>query len=165
MPLIGRYDDLSSKHPLNRLHIPGKYGEPFDTGLIITERSLRFYQEFYNELAILDVDYHKGVFFKENKYGIIIEKGGLDYGFLEEFAISVLNLKKDKKFDYIKKYNIGEFYADLDSFSDEEVKSIYFIHEHVYDDKPMDYLLRLKYKKRKMKLGFSAEEILLDNCD
>ena len=149
---VGRYDEMSAKHNTNKLTFPSKYGQPWDTGFIITERKTNFFTKFYEKLKQLTLEYETGTF--ENKYNLHIKEHdndvGVDYGAIEEFAISVMNTDDKVKLKEINKYNLGEFYAPIDSYSDEEVDNIYFFHEHIPYTEPEYNKIktRIDYKKR-----------------
>jgi hypothetical protein len=149
---VGRYDEMSAKHNTNKLTFPSKYGQPWDTGFIITERKTKFFTKFYEKLKQLTLEYETGVF--EEKYNLHIKQHdndfGVDYGAIEEFAISVMNTDDKEKLKEINKYNLGEFYAPIDIYSDEEVDNIYFFHEHIpYTEPDYDKIrTRIDYKKR-----------------
>lgn len=167
LPLVGRYDDDSVKHHANQLNFPRHYGNPFDTGLVISSKKDFFYSTFFKTLKQLTAEYGLGVFDKPNKYGLEIGRGKLDYGVLEEFAISLLNLERPGWIKSITKYNIGEFYSNIDNYIGREVKDIYFIHEHIPINEAghNPHLMRLKYKRKMLELGVPNEQICLDNSD
>lgn len=149
---VGRYDEMSAKHNTNKLTFPSKYGQPWDTGFIITERKTNFFTKFYEKLKQLTLEYETGTF--ENKYNLHIKEHdndvGVDYGAIEEFAISVMNTDDKVKLKEINKYNLGEFYAPIDIYSDEEVDNIYFFHEHIPYTEPEYNKIktRIDYRKR-----------------
>lgn len=152
IPLVGRYDDDSAKHDTNKLIFPARYGRPWDTGLIISHRESGFYAAFYDKLKQLTAEYEAGIF--EDKYGLRVKRQdddiGVDYGAIEEFAISVMHTDDKVPLREITKYNLGEFYVPIDSYTDDEVPGIYFFHEHIpcselgYDKTRT----RINYKKR-----------------
>jgi hypothetical protein len=149
---VGRYDEMSAKHNTNKLTFPNRYGQPWDTGFIITERKTNFFTKFYEKLKQLTLEYETGIF--ENKYNLHIKEHdndvGVDYGAIEEFAISVMNTDDKVKLKEINKYNLGEFYAPIDIYSDEEVDNIYFFHEHIPYTEPEYNKIktRIDYRKR-----------------
>lgn len=158
--LVGRYDDLSAKHNANKLTFPDRYGQPWDTGLVITKRVAKFYTQFYETLKQITHEYDTGVF--ENKYGLHIKQHdddcGVDYGAIEEFAVSVMYTDMGVPLTPITKYNLGEFYAPIDIYTDDEVKQIYFFHEHIPCTEPgYDRLrTRVAYAKRMIQIECSA---------
>lgn len=167
LPLVGRYDEKSSKHKTNKLLFPEIYGPPFDTGLVISRKEDKFYNIFYDVLKKLTLEYQNGLFDDKEKYGFSVGPNGLDYGVIEEFAISILNVERPDYIKSIAKYNLGEFYVGIEEYTDQELESIYFFHEHLpckeagYDGNRM----RLKYTQRMLKNGVSSKEIRLDSCD
>jgi hypothetical protein len=156
---VGRYDEMSAKHNTNKLTFPSKYGQPWDTGFIISKRETKFFTNFYEKLKQLTLEYESGIF--ESKYNLHIkehdEDFGVDYGAIEEFAISVMNTDDKVKLKEINKYNLGEFYAPIEIYSDEEVENIYFFHEHIpYTEPGYDKIkTRIDYKKRVNKIESS----------
>jgi len=153
---VGRYDELSAKHNTNKLTFPEKYGQPWDTGFIITERKTKFFTKFYDKLKQLTLEYESKIF--EHKYNLHIKEHdndfGVDYGAIEEFAISVMYTDDKIKLKEINKYNLGEFYAPIEIYNDEEVDNIYFFHEHIpYTEPEYDKVrTRIDYKKRMSKI-------------
>lgn len=131
--IVGRYDELSAKHNTNKLTFPNKYGQPWDTGLVITHKKTLFFSTFYDKLKQITQEYEDGVF--ESLYGLKIKEHcddeGVDYGAIEEFAVSILYTDDKFKLDPIFKYNLGEFYAPISIYTNEEVDNIYFFHEHI----------------------------------
>lgn len=167
LPLVGRYDEKSAKHQTNKLDFPEKYGRPFDTGLVISQKESKFYSKFYEILKKLTAEYEDGYFANKDKYGFSVGPDSLDYGVIEEFAISLLNTENPTFIRAISKYNLGEFYVDVDDYSDEELDNILFFHEHL-PNKEVGYdgnRMRLKYTKRMLAKGVKHKEIRLDNCD
>jgi hypothetical protein len=150
--IVGRYDELSAKHNTNKLTFPSQYGQPWDTGLVITPRAAGFYTRFYETLKQLTAEYESGVF--EDKHGLHIKQHdgdiGVDYGAIEEFAVSVMYTDLGVPLKEITKYNLGEFYAPVDIYTDSEIANIYFFHEHIpYTEPGYDKLrTRLAYRKR-----------------
>ncbi len=149
--LIGRYDDISKKHNLNAFNFPEHYGNPFDTGFIISNSSDYFYYEFYETLFNLTAFYksHPKMFYDTYKIRLYPDfEDGMDFGVLEEFAISVLQFKMEIKSVY--NYNIGEFYKELKHYTDDEIPNILFSHFHFVENKiPIDYVrTKIEYHKR-----------------
>jgi hypothetical protein len=150
--IVGRYDELSAKHNTNKLTFPPKYGQPWDTGLVITHRTTKFFDRFYQKLKQITSEYESGEF--EQKYNLHIkqhdEDHGVDYGAIEEFAVSIMYTDDGANLTEMTKYNLGEFYAPIDIYTDEEVDNIYFFHEHIpYTEPGYDKIrTRLDYMKR-----------------
>jgi|APSaa5957512535_1039671.scaffolds.fasta_scaffold11702_6 hypothetical protein len=143
---VGRYDPLSAKHNTNKLTFPERYGQPWDTGLVITHRATGFFGKFYNKLKQITSEFEDGTF--ESLYGLHIKEHdndhGVDYGAIEEFAVSIMYTDEDAKLIPQFKYNLGEFYAPIDIYTDEEVQEIYFFHEHI----PLQEIGYDKFKTR-----------------
>ena len=70
--------------------------------------------------------------------------------FLEEYVIDKAYNEKQFPIDPIKRYQVGEGYASVKTFTDDELKSVYFWHEHILYEK--DYYdkirERLEFTKR-----------------
>ena len=158
---VGRYDEMSAKHNTNKLTFPAKYGQPWDTGLVITRRETKFYTKFYETLKQITAEHEDGTF--EQKYGLHIKQHdddvGVDYGAIEEFAVSVMHTDLGVRLKEINKYNLGEFYAPIDIYTDDEVARIYFFHEHIpYTEPGYDKMrTRLSYKKRVIQIERSTD--------
>ena len=147
--LIGRYDDDSKKHNLNNMNFPEFYGNAFDTGLIICDSNLKFYELYFNTLQNITRDYNNYIMFK-NKYMITIneyDEDGMDYGVLEEFAINYIEFKNWAYISYITDYNIGEFYKTSDDYND--LSNIYFLHYHFINNHIPIELVKEKIKINK----------------
>lgn len=138
--IIGQYDINSMKD--QRTSYPGIL--PFDTGFMISNKKTKFYSKWY-ELCFSDV------VLKSVEWTNIQKVLG-DY-YLEEFVVDYMNYNHIMPITPIQKYQFGEGYASVDSFSDDEIDDIYFCHEHMYIDKkfPWGYnsvAEHIKYLKR-----------------
>lgn len=167
LPLVGRYDEDSAKHAANKLNFSKKYGNPFDTGFVISNRTDFLYKIFYEELKLLTSEFQGGAFEDSCRYGFKIGKGSSDYGVLEEFAMNLVNEKYPGLIKELVKYNLGEFYVGVDQYSDDEIDNIYFFHEHIPNTEPGydGSRARLNYVKRLISNGVPHSKIRLDNCD
>lgn len=141
--LVGQYDDISS---LEQRRIGSDWDNPLDTGFIISRRTSRFYKFFYENLISLAKtrgdDRWKELCSDQPIY------------FLEEYVIDKAYNEKQFSIAPIKKYQVGEGYAPVKTFSDEELMNVYFWHEHIlyekgYYDKIRE---RLEFTKRMAKL-------------
>lgn len=138
--IIGQYDKDSLKDQRNNFNNV----LPFDTGFMITHRDNNFYHNWYNYCNSDEV-------LKSNKWNEIQKIMG-DY-YLEEFAVDYMYSLNKFKIKPIQKYQFGEGYASIDTFSDEQLKRLYFRHEHIYKNNkfPWGYdsvRERLKYINR-----------------
>lgn len=137
--LVGQYDDESAKE---QRKIGTDWDNPLDTGFIISRRESRFYKFFYENLMKLAKT--KGdQRWKDNC-------ADQPMYFLEEYVIDKAYNEKQFPIDPIKRYQVGEGYASVKTFSDDELKSVYFWHEHILYEK--DYYdkirERLEFTKR-----------------
>lgn len=138
--IIGQYDIDSMKDQRT------SYQEalPFDTGFMIVDKANRFYQKWYELCFSNEVLNCKEWHDIRNVLG--------DY-YLEEFAVDYMYHNKIKPIQPVQKYQYGEGYASIDTFTNEQLKSLYFCHEHIYVDKkfPWNYdstREHIKYLKR-----------------
>lgn len=142
--LVGQYDDESAKE---QRKIGIDWDNPLDTGFIISKRESRFYKFFY-----------------ENLMKLAKEKGDQRWKdncndqpmyFLEEYVIDKAYNEKTYPIAPIKRYQVGEGYASVKTFSDDELRNVYFWHEHILYEK--DYYdkirERLEFTKRIGKLS------------
>lgn len=116
----------------------------YDTGFIISHRTDKFYELFYNETMKLIND---GI---DPDWQIVRDATG-DY-FLEEYV-----MEKIVKYDMFKvipleMYQIGEQYTSVSEFTDEQLKHVYFWHEHLKYDKKY-------YNRTKEKLLYKKWEL------
>ncbi|MDD0854365.1 hypothetical protein HBN50_14730 [Halobacteriovorax sp. GB3] len=119
--LCGQYDDVSKKD--QRLVVE-EWENPVDTGFLISRRDSGFYEYYYKELMKL----------YETKGDDRWKKNCQDVPehFLEEYVIDVALNEKRLPIKGIQKYQVGEGYASINHYSDEEIDSIYFWHEHIH---------------------------------
>jgi hypothetical protein len=118
--IIGQYDVDSIKD--QRISFKDEY--PFDTGFMITNKKFKFYKQWFDLCCSNNL-------LNDATWKSIKQKLG-DY-YLEEFAIDYMfNHKLIKNIKPIQKYQFGEGYASIDTFSDEQLKTLYFLHEHIY---------------------------------
>ena len=140
-PVIGQYDKDSIKD--QRTSFPETL--PFDTGFMITNTDYHFNKTWF-QLCFDDY------ILKSIAWNSIKEVLG-DY-YLEEFVVDYINHNKLFKIEAVQKYQYGEGYASIDTFTDDEIDDILFLHEHIYVDNkfPWGYdsaRERMKYLKRK----------------
>jgi len=138
--VIGQYDIDSIKD--QRFSLNGVL--PFDTGFMISHRKNHFYRSWHrmcNSTEVLESDEWKS-----------IRKLMGDY-YLEEFAVDYMFNRKLANIMPVQKYQHGEGYASVDTFTDEQMDMLYFRHEHIYANNrfPWGYdstRERLKYIRR-----------------
>jgi len=129
--ICGQYDEIAVK---DQRKSDESWGLPFDTGFMINLRKLNFYEEYNNQMMeLLNTDNDI------NPYDI------------EEYIIDRMYNTDFDKFTIspIQKYQIGEGYPNISEFSDEDLKSVYFWHEHILN-KEKDSIIkqRVTYSKR-----------------
>ncbi len=128
----GQYDDNAIK---DQRDTPANWDLPFDTGFIISRRNINFYQEYNKQMLEL-----------------LEDLGDVNPYDVEEYIIDRMhNVEEWKSFDIvgIQKYQIGEGYPSIDTFSTSDLESVYFWHEHIMYDEHYDIVKEhLKYHKR-----------------
>lgn len=140
--IVGQYDSYSIRDQRN------VYEDflPFDTGLIITDKRNMFCDLWY-KLCFRDY------VVKTREWGEVKMKFG-DY-YLEEFVVDYIYANNLAKIFPVQRYQYGEGYASIDTFTSDEIKNLYFLHEHLYRDHRMlitdeynSVIERMKYLKR-----------------
>ena len=122
--VVGQYDVYSIRDQRNTY----RNFLPFDTGLMITDKRNMFCDLWYKlcfKDYVIQTDQWKQT---KIKFG--------DY-YLEEFVIDYIYANKLAKIFPVQRYQYGEGYASLSTFSDDEFANLYFLHEHLYKDKRM----------------------------
>ena len=139
--VVGQYDEDSAKDQRTPF-----YGTmPFDTGLMIYNKASKFGSLWCNICESSDV-------LQSDEWKKI--KAVLGDYYLEEFAVDYIYHNKLAEIFPVQKYQFGEGYASIDTFSDEQLNNLWFLHEHIYVDKhfPDGYdsiTERIKYLKRR----------------
>lgn len=122
MLICGQYDDYCTKQQRG-----GTSYNPFDTGFIISRRESGFYKFWFEQVVTLlnnptsDPDW------------IEVRSQTGEY-YLEEYIIDRTYLAKSWPIQPVQKYQIGEWYTPVAQFTDEELRHVYFWHEHVNPD-------------------------------
>jgi len=122
----------------------------FDTGFIISRKDSNFYNYFYDKILEFiknpDENYLK---IKESRKNLPIT----DYD-IEEYFLDKLVYEEKLNVTALKNYQLGEGYPSIKEFSDDELKEVYFWHEHLYYDKSEYDAVKekIQYKKRMNKL-------------
>lgn len=135
--LVGQYDDESAK---DQRRLGADWDNPLDTGFIISHRESGFYKFFYKNLIEL-VKTQGDQRWKENC-------SDQPLYFLEEYVIDKAYNELEFPIRPVARYQIGEGYAKVRTFSDEELKNVYFWHEHILYEKSY-------YDKIREKLEFT----------
>lgn len=141
--LVGQYDDISAKE---QRKLGEGWDNPLDTGFIISHRQSNFYAFFYK--ALVEMTAIKG----DSRWKQFCSDQPLY--FLEEYVIDKAYNEKEFPVVPIKRYQIGEGYAKVNTFTDEELKNVYFWHEHILYEKALYDKIRekLEFTKRMGKL-------------
>jgi len=137
--LVGQYDDETAK---NQRKIGDDWDNPLDTGFIISHRRSGFYHFFFEKLAAL-IETKGDDRWKENC-------ADQPLYFLEEYVIDKAYNEGEFPIRPVARYQIGEGYAKVNTFSREELENVYFWHEHILYEKGYYDKIRekLEYTKR-----------------
>jgi hypothetical protein len=141
--LVGQYDDESAKF---QRRLGEGWDNPLDTGFIISHRKSGFYKYFYEELIAL-VNTKGDERWKQHC-------SDQPLYFLEEYVIDKAYNEGLFPVKPIKRYQIGEGYAKVSTFGDEELNKVLFWHEHILYEKSYYDKIRekLEFTKRMGKL-------------
>lgn len=126
--VIGQYDDYCTKMQRD---LESGWCNPFDTGFMISRKSSGFYREWWKRVnQIMNEGYHDPNWIK------VREQTGEYY--LEEYVVDAIYHETPDKIQPVQKYQIGEWYTPVKEFMDEELKNVYFWHEHIVHDPKYD---------------------------
>lgn len=134
MLICGQYDDYCAAQQ-RKMH--EGWGNPYDTGFTISRRDSGFYQFFFK--VLMDTMHSDDPLWAE------VRKVSGDY-YLEEYVMDKIAYTGMWDVQPIQKYQVGEWYTPVAEFTDEELRSVYFWHEHVLHDP--------KYNKIREKVEF-----------
>jgi hypothetical protein len=142
--ICGQYDDYCTKQ--QRILESG-WTNPFDTGFMITRKESGFYKKWWNEVyEILKNPESDPEWLK------VREQTGEYY--LEEYIVDKLFHLDSSILKPVQKYQIGEWYTPVSEFTDEELKNVYFWHEHLISDPVYDKIRqRVEYFNRMRKIN------------
>ena len=117
--VIGQYDERSAKG--QRSTVNGSL--PFDTNFIATRLDNGFYERYFSlctDETILESECWKRLYSESGWYSIE------EYVIDTMFSHGVFNIRP------VQNYQFGEGYPSLDSYSDDEIGTVSFLHEHIY---------------------------------
>lgn len=137
--LIEEYSDGSKQ---NQRPSMGKFN-PFDTCFIISRRESRFYSQYY-ELCNSDT-------IRKNEEWIKLYNENGNY-YLEEFVVDYMYNNNIGNIRPMSGHIFGEGYVDINDMTDDEVRSVAFIHSHM-DYRPQSIDFHQQYIKRILKIG------------
>jgi hypothetical protein len=142
--VCGQYDDYSTR--LQRTLEEG-WTNPFDTGFMITRKDSGFYNKWWAEVdAILNDPESDAEWLK------VREQTGEYY--LEEYIVDKLFHADPSILRPVQRYQIGEWYTPVKEFTDEELKKVYFWHEHLIPDPAYDKIRqKVEYFNRMRKIN------------
>jgi hypothetical protein len=132
--VCGQYDDYCAAQQ-RKMH--EGWGNPYDTGFTISRRDSGFYKFFFK--VLMDTMNSDDPLWAE------VRKVSGDY-YLEEYVMDKIAYTGLWNVQPIQKYQVGEWYTPVAEFTDEELKSVYFWHEHILHDP--------KYNKVREKVEF-----------
>jgi hypothetical protein len=142
--ICGQYDDYCTKQQRT---LESGWTNPFDTGFMITRKESGFYKKWWNEVyEILKNPESDPEWLK------VREQTGEYY--LEEYIVDKLFHLDPSILKPIQKYQIGEWYTPVSEFTDEELKNVYFWHEHLISDPAYDKIRqKVEYFNRMRKIN------------
>lgn len=120
--VCGQYDDYCTAQQRT---VANGWANPFDTGFTISKRKSGFYKFFFQVLTDTMNNYDSN--WEE------VRKVSGDY-YLEEYVMDKIYNNNLWPVKPIQRYQIGEWYTPVAKFSDEELKNVYFWHEHIIPD-------------------------------
>jgi hypothetical protein len=120
--ICGQYDDYCTAQQRT---VAEGWANPFDTGFTISRRSSGFYKFFFDVLNDTMVNH-------DPEWEKVRAVSG-DY-YLEEYVMDKIYNNKLWPVQPVQRYQIGEWYTPVAEFSDEELKQVYFWHEHLIVD-------------------------------
>lgn len=136
--ICGQYDDESSK---SQRKIGNDWKNPLDTGFIISNRKTGFYKFFYESLS--EITKTKGDARWKEKCS------DWPLYFLEEYVIDKAYNEQNYPIRPIQKYQVGEGYAKISTYTDEELRNVYFWHEHILHGEDYDKIReKIEFFKR-----------------
>jgi hypothetical protein len=135
--ICGQYDDYCTAQQRT---VKEGWTNPFDTGFTISRRDTGFYKFFFNVLTDTMNNY-------DPEWEKVRAVSG-DY-YLEEYVMDKIVNQNLWPVQPVQRYQIGEWYTPVKEFSDEELKQVYFWHEHVISDPVYDKVReRVEYFNR-----------------
>lgn len=138
---IGQYDDYCTKMQ----RVPIGDHNPIDTGFIISPQNTKLYHKFFDQCMVTMTSDDPDWLEVKAKTG--------DY-FIEEFVMDKIYLSKEFNINLIQRYQIGEWYTPVNQLSDEDLKSVYFWHEHLEYDPEYDKIReKIEYSKRTRRIN------------
>lgn len=137
--VCGQYDDYCTAQQRT---VKEGWANPFDTGFTISRRDSNFYGFFFDILL-------KTLNSDDPEWQKVKAQSG-DY-YLEEYVMDKIYNNQLWEVKPIQRYQIGEWYTPVKEFSDKELKSVYFWHEHIIHDplynkarEKIEYFKRMK---------------------
>lgn len=135
--ICGQYDDYCSA---NQRTISQHNNNPFDTGFTISRRESGMYTFFFKK--VMETMTSNDPLWLEVK-----EQSG-EY-FIEEYVMDKMYSTGTWEIIPIQRYQIGEWYTPVSEFTDEELETVYFWHEHIDHDPAYDKVReKIEYFKR-----------------
>jgi hypothetical protein len=135
--ICGQYDDYCTAQ---QRKTKDGWSNPYDTGFMITERNSRFYKFLFEMLMETMVG-------DDTDWADVKAVSGEYY--LEEYVMDKIANTNLWPVTPIQRYQIGEWYTPVDEFSDDELKKVYFWHEHIIHDPHYDKMReKIAYFKR-----------------
>lgn len=140
--ICGQYDDYCTAQQRT---VTEGWSNPFDTGFTISRKDSGFYKFFFDVLTNT-MNNH------DEEWEKVRAVSG-DY-YLEEYVMDKIYNKQLWPVKPIQKYQIGEWYTPVKEFTDDELKNVYFWHEHLISDPAYDKIKqKVEYFNRMKKIN------------
>jgi hypothetical protein len=144
--VCGQYDDYCTKQ--QRTLEPG-WDNPFDTGFMITRKDSGFYQRWWKGVAEILNGAH------DPDWLAVRAQTGEYY--LEEYIVDKIYHEDTGAIRPVQKYQIGEWYTPVAKFTDDELKNVYFWHEHLISDPKYNKIReKVEYFNRMRKINLES---------
>jgi len=116
-----------------------------NTCLMISYRTSNVYTEWYNNLKQMSKQIN------DTKFINYMKSLNLEPDDIEEFSFDemLFNNKFSNEVNVVERFQFGEHYPSLDTFSDDELDNVYFRHEHYKPSDDYDKIYNiLEYRRR-----------------
>lgn len=141
--VCGQYDDYCTQQQRT---IGDGWANPFDTGFVISRRETNFYQLFFTHVH----DIMSGKVIDKN-WEVVRSQTGEYY--LEEYVVDMIYRQNLAAITPIQRYQLGECYTPVAEFSDADLMTTYFWHEHLIPEPGYDKVRqRVEYFNRMVKI-------------
>jgi hypothetical protein len=148
--VCGQYDDYCTKQQRT---LETGWCNPFDTGFMITRKDSGFYNQWWD--GVVEILNNPE---SDPDWLSVREQTGEYY--LEEYIVDKLYHEDSTVLQPIQKYQIGEWYTPVNEYTDSELQTVYFWHEHLISDPAYDKIReKVEYFNRMKKIKGSASKV------